>query len=151
MMEPIDVCSLDRAELDERIAWIRQELLPHVEGRVRLEGGVALELRDGPGIEAKLDHWIELERACCGGLSWERTAATGAGRLRVEIGGANPDGATFGRIPLLAGEEPRPHPSRRGRILRASGIERASSSRISSTMPGKGRTYWSCTRRLCSI
>ncbi|GEM_PF-2178732 len=120
-LDPVDVCNLSRAELDERIAWVRGELMPHVVGRVRIPGGVALEIRNESGLEATVDHWLELERSCCGPLSWERRATSEPSRVRVEIGGVNPDGPMFARLPLLEGLEDEAA-SRWRRIAGASGI-----------------------------
>lgn len=103
-LDPIDVCSLDPEALAERIAWVRLVLVPHVLGRVRLPQGVALELEDAPGVSDRVDHWIELERRCCGGIRWARGVPSAASRHRIEIEGVDPDGPLFAAFPLLGVE-----------------------------------------------
>jgi hypothetical protein len=90
-MDPIPFCTLTAGELDDRLAWIRAEILPHVRHMERLEGGVAWELADAPGLAEKIDRLIELERACCSSIVFARTASATPGGLRLEIRGIDPD------------------------------------------------------------
>jgi hypothetical protein len=77
------------------MAWIHKEILPHAIEIVRLEGGLSFELASAPGLAASLDRLIELERACCTGIVFERLASTTPSRMRLEIRGIDPDAAVF--------------------------------------------------------
>ena len=83
-------CALSGDALADRIAWLAREILPHVSVVAPIEGGVAVELAEVPGLAAKLDRLIELERACCPGLRFERSARRDPGRLRLEVRGLDP-------------------------------------------------------------
>lgn len=90
-VDPLAVCTLDPAALTDRLAWIRETLLPHLAETERLLDGVALELRDVAGLAANIERWIALESDCCSGIRFERRTSRFAGRLRVEIHGVDPD------------------------------------------------------------
>jgi len=94
-LDPSEVCTLPPDGLAERMAWIHEEILPHAIETVRLEGGLSLELASAPGLAASLDRLIELERACCTGIVFERLESTTPSRLRLEIRGIDPDAALF--------------------------------------------------------
>jgi hypothetical protein len=86
-------CTLSTDRLAERLAWIRSQILPHAVRTERLESGVAWELDAAPGLAAKLDRLIELERECCEGIAFERAASPTPGCLRLEVRGVDPDTA----------------------------------------------------------
>lgn len=94
-LDPAEVCTLPRDGLGQRMAWIRDEILPHARRTERLESGLAWELDLAPGLVEKLDHLIALERECCRGIVFERTDASVPGRLRLEVRGIDPDAAVF--------------------------------------------------------
>lgn len=103
-LDPLAVCSLDGDTLAERIASVRRRLVPSVRGKEPIPNGLAIELVAAPGVEGFVDQWIELERACCGGLDWRRAPSRFADGVRVEIGGAAADAAVFAALPTLAPE-----------------------------------------------
>jgi hypothetical protein len=94
-LDPAAVCTLPRDGLNERMAWLRDEILPHARGTERLESGLAWELEMAPGLSEKLDHLIALERECCRGIVFERMDASVPGMLRLEVRGIDPDAAVF--------------------------------------------------------
>jgi len=81
------VCSLSRAELEDRLAMIRKEILPHVKRTEDLPDGRAWEFEENPGMRAKLEQWVELERRCCGGLDWKLERLP-SNQLRLAVLGA---------------------------------------------------------------
>lgn len=125
MVDPADVCTLSRSGWSERVEWVRREVVPHAVGSERLTDGLALELRDVPGLAAKLDTWSALERDCCAGLSFERRESASSGRLRFEIHGVDPDAATWAALhaDVGGGSGHRPSASRTG-STRVSAIRR---------------------------
>ena len=90
-MDPIPMCTLAADELATRLAWIRAEILPHARRMERLDGGVAWELADAPGLREKLDRLVELERACCASLDITCAPSATRGVVRLEIRGVDPD------------------------------------------------------------
>jgi hypothetical protein len=97
-MEPKDpaaVCTLAADALVARLAWIRDEILPHARAAERLDAGLAWELADAPGLAEKLDRLIALERDCCSGIVFARVASATPGRIRLEIRGVDPDAPVF--------------------------------------------------------
>ncbi len=125
MVDPVDVCTLSGSGWSERVEWVRREIVPHAVGSERLADGLALELRDEPGLAAKLDAWSALERDCCAALSFERRESAIPGRLRFEIHGVDPDAATFAalRADVGPGSAQCPSASRTG-STRTSAIRR---------------------------
>lgn len=101
--DPLEVCTLSADGMQERLAWIQREILPHHVGSERLVDGLALELVAVPGLGERLDHLIALERACCAPLAFERRPGTSPDRLRLEIRGVDPDAAVFGALRPPAG------------------------------------------------
>ena len=97
----LDVCTLGPDELADRLRWIREEILPHTLGKERLEDGIAIEVSNAPGMSDRIDHWIELERACCEGIRFERHGGRTREQLRIEIHGVDPQGRLFGGLPDL--------------------------------------------------
>jgi hypothetical protein len=83
-------CSLSPERLRERLAWIRDEILPHACSSERLPDGVAWELEAVPGLAEKLDRLVALERECCSGIEFRIGDGVEAGRLRLEVRGIPP-------------------------------------------------------------
>ena len=94
-MDPTPVCTLAADELAKRLAWIREEILPHARRMERLDGGVAWELTDAPGLREKVDRLIDLERACCSAIDFARTPGATPDAFRLEIRGIDPDADVF--------------------------------------------------------
>lgn len=97
-MDPAASCTLPPRALRERIAWIRDEILVHARSSERLESRIAWELDGAPGLAEKIERLIALERECCSGIVFERTASASPGRLRLEVRGIDP---TSELLPLL--------------------------------------------------
>lgn len=109
-----DACSLDAPALAERAAMIRRELRPYVrEARIHADG-LDWECAPEPGLRAKLERWIALERECCPGVDFALREEGGA--LHVAIRGLDPRG-----LEALGGPAA-DHGSRVARIARASGL-----------------------------
>ena len=117
-MDTDSSCTLPVDELGERLAWIRREILPNTIETERMDRGLAFELTAAPGLAAKLDQLIELERRCCSGIAFERLESRTTGQLRLEIRGVDPDSAVFHslRTPSPAS----PHPG--SRLAKAAGL-----------------------------
>jgi len=90
-------CSLSSAELEDRLEMIRKEILPHVRRTEHLPDGRAWEFGETPGMRAKLEQWVELERRCCGGLDWKLERLP-SGRLRLAVLGVEPGSGFFGLL-----------------------------------------------------
>ena len=116
--DPLESCTLPPDALGERLAWIRAEILPHAVATERISGGVAWELDDAPGLAAKLDRLVELERECCSGIVLSPHPRGPAGRRRLEVLGIDPDADVLAGIHPAAG---RPQPLGR-RLARAAGL-----------------------------
>lgn len=129
-VDPADVCTLSPSGLEQRIAWLRAEILPHTIETERLHGGLALELAHAPGLEAKLDRWAALERECCSELVFERRESRAEGRLRFEIRGLDPDAANFPSLRIARAE-----PSQRARLAKAAGFGLGSSLLVCCVIP----------------
>lgn len=84
-----DMCTLSDDQLTVRLAEIRRDIVPHVQQTHRLQDGVALELNNTPGLRAKIERFIGLERECCVGLQFGLSDATQTGGLRLEIRGVD--------------------------------------------------------------
>jgi hypothetical protein len=104
-VEPAAVCTLPPASLGERLAWIRAEILPHAIHSEQRPNGIVLELQDAPGLAAKLDQLVALERACCSDIVFEHRASTG-GRRTLEVRGIDPGAAVFATL-QVPGAPPR--------------------------------------------
>ena len=89
------LCTLPPERLAERLAWIRDEILPHALRSERLADGFAWELEDTPGLAETLDRWIALERDCCGGAEFVRTPGSQPGWIRLEVRGVDVEAAPF--------------------------------------------------------
>ncbi|HTO54636.1 MAG TPA: hypothetical protein VMR50_14720 [Myxococcota bacterium] len=78
-------CSLAPGELEERLSWIRREILPHALGSEALAGGFTWEFAAAPGLAETLDRLVALETGCCGALVFARVPSAEPGRLRLEV------------------------------------------------------------------
>ena len=87
------VCTLPPEELRARVASLRTELLPLVRRRQQLSDGIAWEFDSGSAMRARLDAFVEFERQCCGGVTFEIAELSDAARLRLSVRG--PDAAAF--------------------------------------------------------
>ena len=117
-VDPLAVCTLPPDELVERLAWIRSEILPHAVDGESIEDGLAWELDDAPGLAAKLDQLVALERECCSGIVFEHQPSQTAGQRRLEVRGIDP------RAPIFASLQSTPAaPGGVGaRLARAAGL-----------------------------
>jgi len=117
-LDPLEICTLPASDRASRLAWIRDEILPHAISRERIAGGVALELRDAPGLAAKLNRLIELEAECCSSIGFAQRPSSVQGQRRLEVQGVDPN-APILQFPALS------EPKKRGvgrRIGRAAGL-----------------------------
>jgi hypothetical protein len=112
------------------MAWIRREILPHAVASTPLDHGIAFDLVAAPGLEAKLDELIRLERECCSRLRIERKAGGEPGRLRLEVHGLDPGAPSLRSLRL-----PRARLSRRTRLVRAAGAGLLSSLVVCCVLP----------------
>ena len=96
-----DACTLTPPELGERIAWIRQEILPHALGREALEGGVAWRFAPDPGVREKLERLVVLESDCCNSDAIRFSLHEEPEALRLEVHGIDPE------LSLLGARSPR--------------------------------------------
>src|SRR5687767_9765784 len=94
-LDPAEVCTLSPDGLGKRIAWIRDEILPHAHRIERLESGLAWELDRAPGLAEKVERLIALERECCSGIVFERLDSATRGHMRLEVRGIDPDAEIF--------------------------------------------------------
>jgi hypothetical protein len=117
-LDPLEACTLPADDMATRMVWIREAILPHAVARETIAGGVALELRDAPGLAAKLDRLVELERDCCSGIAFGHQPSSVAGQRRLEVRGLDPSApileATLRSAPEKQGVA--------GRLGRAAGI-----------------------------
>ena len=122
-LDPLAICTLSADALEERLAWIRSEILPHAVASERSPDGIVWELEDAPGLAAKLDQLVALERECCSGIVFEHAASSTNGRRRLEVCGVDPRAAVFAspQIELDPGE-PRLLGGLGRRLARAAGF-----------------------------
>ena len=97
--DPIEICTLPATGLAGRLAWIRAEILPHAVSSEPSADGIVLQLDDAPGLAAKLDRLVELERDCCSGIAFEHAPGPGAGRWRLVVHGIDPQASVFKSLP----------------------------------------------------
>lgn len=101
-------CSLDAKSLGERIAMVRQEILPHARESHALAHGWAWEFADTPAMKTRLERFVALERECCrDGVSFHLVEDAARGALRLEVRGLDPDAELFG---AAGGSPVRPRP-----------------------------------------
>ena len=91
-LNPLEVCTLSADGLDGRLAWVRSEIMPHALSSERSRDGIAWELEDVPGLAAKLDRLIDLERECCSDIVFEHRTSPTPGRRLFEVRGINAAG-----------------------------------------------------------
>lgn len=110
-----EVCSLPRPTLEQRLALVRREFLPHVLRSQQLEDGVRWEFPDEPGQVTRLERLIELERACCSGISFALERGEG---LWLAIRGIDPNAELFASLERAAA----PQPTGLARFAKAGGL-----------------------------
>jgi hypothetical protein len=130
-LDPLRICTLPPAALAERLAWIRDEILPHARRSERLESGLAWELDGTAGLAEKIDRLIALERECCSGVVFERLTSATPGRIRLELRGVDPASELFRRLRVPAPGTP----SRSRRAAAAAGIGLLSSLLVCYVLP----------------
>jgi hypothetical protein len=64
-------CSLPEAQLPDRIAAIRRDILPHLKHTTQRAGEVTWQFDWSLELEAKLERFVAFERQCCGSLEFE--------------------------------------------------------------------------------
>ena len=90
-------CSLPPDAFAERVAMIRNEILPRADATERLSDGRAWTFANGSELRAELEHLVALERECCGAqvrFELEERGET----LRLAVHGVDPDAAVFSSI-----------------------------------------------------
>jgi hypothetical protein len=132
-VDPLAVCTLDGEAMSERLAWVRSEIFPHAIAGERLDDGVAWELDDAPGLAAKLDRLVALERECCSGIDFEHLPSQEPGQRRLEIHGVDPDAAVFASL-NLAGIGSGKNSVERGEKLPAPAENSAETTRLASRL-----------------
>ncbi|MBW2244706.1 MAG: hypothetical protein JRH01_22220 [Deltaproteobacteria bacterium] len=93
--DPAEICTLPPDGMEDRLTWIKREILPHAVETIRLEKGLAFELAEVPGLVEKVDRLVELESDCCSSITWRRTESSKSDQVRLEILGVNPDAQIF--------------------------------------------------------
>jgi len=103
-----DFCVLGTEEVEDRAALIRADLLPRIVRTRRAPGRVLWEFDNEPGMRAKLEEFVEFERRCCSGMTFDLGPATGDERLRLTIAGEGADriAALADRTPLVTLDDP---------------------------------------------
>jgi hypothetical protein len=116
--------------LQQRLAWVRSEILPHAVASERGTDSVAWELEDAPGLARKLDGLVAAERECCAGIVFTHAAGATPGRRRLEVRGVDPDAAVFSALQLEDATA-----SLGGRVAKAAGIGTAVSLLVCCVLP----------------
>ena len=106
-LDPLAICALPANGLNERLAWIRSEILPHAVKAEQTSDGLVWELEDARGLAAKLDRLVALERECCSGIVFEHRRSATAGRLHLEVRNIDPSAAVFASLMAGPGQPPR--------------------------------------------
>jgi hypothetical protein len=117
-VDPLAVCTLPPDGREQRLAWIRSEILPHAVDGERIEDGLAWEFDDAPGLAARLDRLVALERECCSGIVFEHQPSQTAGRRRLEVRGIDPQAPIFANLQLEPAAPGRAGP----RLAKAAGL-----------------------------
>lgn len=89
------MCSLSADELQDRLAMIRRDILPHVKRTEVLPNGFICEFDQHAEFQSKLEDLVALERTCCGGLTFDLQSLPGANTLRLTVTGADPHSGIF--------------------------------------------------------
>jgi len=105
-LDPYDVCTLESDAREVRLAWLNREILPHALSREARGNTVRFELTDAPGLEARLERLVELERECCAGIEFAHGAGPEPGSRWLEIRGVDAE-SILGRWPDPATAVPR--------------------------------------------
>ncbi|MCP5058938.1 MAG: hypothetical protein GY937_19725 [bacterium] len=111
-IDPAEICTLPPDGMQDRLAWVEREILPHAIETVPIENGLALELTAAPGLAEKVDRLIELESDCCSSITWQRVERRESDHLRLEILGVKPDAEIFRSLNV-----PQTAPGRQSRRL----------------------------------
>ena len=77
-------CTLNAAELRERRALARSRLAPHLLGSERTPSGVTFTFARTDALLSELEGFVELERQCCGFLSFTLTPEKDTLSLGIE-------------------------------------------------------------------
>jgi hypothetical protein len=80
------VCTLNPAQLRDRVAVIDSLASDALLGQDEIAGGVRSRLRDTPDVEARVRELVAAESSCCGFLSFGLSRRDG--ELWLEITGA---------------------------------------------------------------
>ncbi len=70
LTEPEFACTLNDEEFKERRAWARKTLFPQTVKRERLETGLMIHFHDSVQTRSHVETFVELERQCCGFLTF---------------------------------------------------------------------------------
>lgn len=89
------MCSLPTDALQDRLAMIRREILPHVKRTEMLPNGFICEFDRHSDLQAKLEDLVVFERTCCGGLAFDLQSLPDANTLRLTVIGADPHSGIF--------------------------------------------------------
>jgi len=122
-------CTLDDTGRQDRLGTIQREVLPHVKGATALPDGFAWEC--APAGRENVERWVELERQCCGNVSWE-VMPRSDGSLRLEVRGADP---AVGVLASLYTTEVEPKPGVGSTLARAGGLGAAASFGVLCLLP----------------
>jgi hypothetical protein len=135
--DPLAVCTLPPDGLQDRVEWIRTEILSRATGSERGADRVSWELSDEPGLAAKLDRLVALESECCSGIVFEHGPSRTPGQRRLEVRGVDTSAAIFGALLEGAGEPgDASEPRRIGmRFAKAAGLGAAMSLFVCCVLP----------------
>ncbi len=82
------VCSLPPEDLQQRIAFIRAEILPRATSRRVDTEGAQFEFPRDDDLAVQLRDLVDFERQCCSSLEWE--LSEGDDTLTLRVGGLDP-------------------------------------------------------------
>ncbi len=104
--KPTDVvCSLNDKEFHQRRQLVRSALLPHIANLERFENGIILRFIASAELRSDVEDFIDLERACCGFLTF--TLSPPGGDLCLTIKGPPEAKETLDLFARTAGEKQR--------------------------------------------
>ncbi len=81
---PTVACSLTDEALRRRRAMLRDSLLSHLAGSERWDAGLQLRFPDTTALRSHLQTFVDLERQCCGFLTFTITPAENRLVLTIE-------------------------------------------------------------------
>jgi hypothetical protein len=116
--DPLAICNLPADGLEQRLAWIRSEILPHAVASEERPDGMVWEFEDAPGLTRKLEQLIELERECCSGLVFEHGKSPTGRRHRLAVRGIDPRAGALAAL-RVDSDEPQ---SLGRRLAKAAGV-----------------------------